>query len=256
MSVNQNRPSQLEERDQPYWGIFEAVSDGLIIHDSETQHIVEANSAAAAMHGYTVEEFIGLPLAAYIHPDSQEDFIKSTQAVRSGVVINTPAVHLRCDGSPFYVEVRRTAFIYQSHACQLSVVRDVSERVEAEQLLYQQEEVRLREQSILLDISHALASSLELKPDLILDQLHVIIKYTHAALFILEDSTLVAVALRGVQQLENATPFRIRLDGPKILARLFNKHRPIRIADVTGVNKEARFLRSLLKGDASCCWMG
>jgi PAS domain S-box-containing protein len=251
MSVNQNRPSQLEERDQPYWGIFEAVSDGLIIHDSETQHIVEANSAAAAMHGYTVEEFIGLPLAAYIHPDSQEDFIKSTQAVRSGVVINTPAVHLRCDGSPFYVEVRRTAFIYQSHACQLSVVRDVSERVEAEQLLYQQEEVRLREQSILLDISHALASSLELKPDLILDQLHVIIKYTHAALFILEDSTLVAVALRGVQQLENATPFRIRLDGPKILARLFNKHRPIRIADVTGVNKEARFLRSLLKGDAS-----
>ncbi len=94
--------------------------------------------------------------------------------------------------------------------------------------------VRRREQSILLDISHALASSLELKPDLILDQLRVIIKYTHAALFILEDSTLVAVALRGVHKLENAAPFRIRLDGPEILARLFNKHRPIRIADVSG----------------------
>ena len=256
MSVDRDRPSQLEKKDQPYWGIFEAVSDGLIIHDSETQRIVEANTAAAEMHGYTVEEFIGLPLVAYIHPDSRDDFFKSTQTVQYDQVVNFLAVHLRRDGSPFYVDVHRTAFIYQTRTCQLSVVRDVSERVEAEQLLYQQEEVRLREQSILLDISHALASSLELKPDLILDQLLVIIKYTHAALFILEDSTLVTVALRGVQQLENATPFRIRLDGPEILSRLFNKHRPIRIADVTGVNKEARFLRSFLKGDASMLLVG
>src|ERR1700690_701728 len=105
MSVDQNRPSQLEKKDQPYWGIFEAVSDGLIIHDSETQRIVEANSAAAAMHGYSVEEFIGLPLAAYIHPDSRNDFFKSTQTVQYGEVLNSRAVYLRRDGSPFYVEV-------------------------------------------------------------------------------------------------------------------------------------------------------
>jgi len=133
----------------------------------------------------------------------------------------------------------------------LSVVRDVSERVEAEQLLLQQEELRQREQSILLDISHALASSLELKPDLILDQLRVILKYTHAALFILEDSTLVALALRGVPQLEDAAPFHIRLEGTQILVRLFNKHQPIRIVDVSNADKEAKFLRSLLTGEAS-----
>jgi PAS domain S-box-containing protein len=251
MSISRNHPSLSEEKENQYWEIFEAVSDGLIIHDSTTQRIVEANSAAAVMHGYSREEFIGLPLTTYVHPDSQDDFIKSTRSVQSGEVINSSAVHLHKDGSPFYVEVRRTAFVYQSRPCQLSAVRDVSERVESEQLLFQQEEVRLREQSILLDISHALASSLELKPDFILDQLHVIINYTHASLFILEDSMLVAVSIRGVQRPENTAPFRVRLDSPEILARLFNKHRPIRIADVTGVNKEARFLRSLLKGDAS-----
>ena len=251
MDVNPNHPSLAEEKEQQYWGIFEAVIDGLIIHDSETQRIVEANSAAAAMHGYSRQEFIGLPLTAYIHPDSQGYFTESTQAIKSGGVTNSLAVHLHRDGSPFYVEVRRTAFIYQSRPCQLSVVRDVSERVEADQLLLQQEEVRQREQSILLDISHALASSLELKPDLILDQLRVIIKYTHAALFILEDSMLVAMALRGVQQLEDAAPFRIRLEGPQILAQLFNKHRPIRIADVSGAEREAKFLRSLLNGEAA-----
>jgi PAS domain S-box-containing protein len=251
MSLNQNPPPKIEDNDRPYWRIFEAVSDGLIIHDSATQRIVEANSAAAAMHGYSREEFIGLPLAAYIHPDSQGNFTDSSQVVQFGGVIDSAAVHLHRDGSAFYVEVRRTGFTYRSHSCVLSVLHDVNQRIEAERLLLQQEEVRQREQSILRDISHALASSLELKPGLILDQLRVIIKYTHAALFVLEDSTLVAVALRGVHQLDEATPFRIRLDGPEILARLFNKHRPIRIADISGANRDARFLRSFLNGEAS-----
>ncbi len=118
--------------------------------------------------------------------------------------------------------------------------------LQTEQLLLQQEEVRQREQSTLLDISHTLASTLELKPDLILDQLRVIVEYSHAALFVLENSTLVSIALRGVQQPEGAAPFRIHLDGPEILARLFNEHRPLRIADVSSAIKEARFLRSLL----------
>lgn len=251
MSINRRRPSLPEEKEQQYWGIFEAVSDGLIIHDLETQRILEANSAAAAMHGYNRDEFIGIPMGTYIHPDSLGIFNETANLVNHGGSINSPAIHLHRDGSPFPVEVRRTAFLYQSRSCLLSVVRDVSENVEAEQLLLQQEVVRLREQNILLDISRALAASLELKPDFILDQLREIIKYTHAALFILEDSTLEAVALRGVNQLEDAVPFRIRLNGPEVLARLFNKHRPIRIADVRGTDKEAQFLRSLLNGDAS-----
>jgi PAS domain S-box-containing protein len=240
-----NRPPS-EEKEWQYRSIFEAVSDGLIIQDSETQRVVEANSTAAAMHGYNRQDFIGLHVTEYIHPDSQRLFIESVQAIRSGGVFESPAIHIRRDGSPFHVEVRRTAFTYQSRPCLLSVVRDVSKRVQAEQLLEQQAVVRQRERSTLLDISHTLASTLELKPDLILDQLQAIVKYSHAALFELEDSALVAVALRGVQPLEEATPFRIKLDDPEILARLFNEHRPIRIADVSSTDEQAQFLHSLL----------
>lgn len=251
MSLKQNHISLVDNMDQQYWGIFEAVSDGLIVNDSETYQIVEANSAAAAMHGYSRKEFIGLQLKAYIHPDSLDYFTKSAQVVRSGGKVNSSAIHLHRDGSPFSVEVHRTAFIYQSRSCLLSVVREVSRQTEAEQLLFKNDEVRQREQSILLDISHALASSLELKPDFILNQLAEIIKFTHAALFILEDSMLVAAALRGIQHLENTVPFRIRMDNPEILERLFNKHRPIRIADVSGNGKEARFLRLALRSESS-----
>src|SRR5512143_744192 len=250
MSTEQKRPAQPEEKDQPYWGIFDAVSDGLIIQDLETQRVVEANSAAAAMHGYSRQEFIGLPAAQYVRPDSLRLLTESLQVVRSGGTFESPAVHVRRDGSPFYVEVRRTAFTYRSKPCVLSIVRDVSKQVRAEQLLHQQGEVRAREQSTLLDISHTLASTLELKPDLILDQLRAIIRYIRAALFVLEDSALVAVAVRGVPQAEGVPSFRIRLDGAEILARLFNQHRPILIADVWSTDDQAQFLRSLLGAQA------
>lgn len=246
----ENRPSGLAAKDQPYWGIFDAVSDGLIIQDSETLRIVEANPAAAAMHGYGREEFIGLHFKDYIHPDSQGVFTESARAVQAGGVFESPATHLRRDGSTLMVEVRRTAFTYQSRPCLLSVVRDVSKRVEADDLLVQQGEARQREQAALLDISHVLASTLELKPELILDQLGAIVQYGQAALFVLEDSSLVAVALRGVQQPVDGTPLRIRVDAPETVQQLFNEHRPIRIADLSGSSQQARFVRGLMEQGA------
>jgi two-component system nitrate/nitrite sensor histidine kinase NarX len=250
MGIEQKQPAQSEENDQPYWGVFDAVSDGLIIQDLETKRIVEANTAAAAMHGYGRQEFIGLPASAYIPRDGLQRFTESLQLVQSGSVFESPAIHVHRDGSPFYVEVRRTAFTYRSRPCILSIVRDVSKQVRAEQLLHQQAEVRAREQSTLLDISHTLASTLELKPDLILDQLRAIIRYRRAALFVLEDSALVAVAVRGVQETQGLPQFHIRLDGAETLARLFNEHRPILIADVWSTDDQAQFLRSLLGTEA------
>ena len=92
-------------------------------------------------------------------------------------------LHVRRDGSTFHAEWRGTAFTYQDRPCLLGVVRDVSRRVQAEQRLHQRVEARTREQSALLEISHVLASTLELQPGLVLEQLRGIIEYTHAGLF-------------------------------------------------------------------------
>lgn len=109
-----------------------------------------------------------------------------------------------------------------------------------------QMEAHKREQSTLLEISQTLASALELKPGLILDQLRVIIEYKHAALFVLENLTLVALAVRGSQLLEQSMPFSIQLDKSETLAALFNGHQPQRIADVQKADPAAQFLWSLL----------
>lgn len=252
MSVNQDTtPLLSEEKDGQYRKYFDTAPDGLIIFDLETGLVVEANPAAWLMHGYTREEFIGLKLTVCIHPDSQHVFNESVRVFQSDGVFDTRALHVCCDGSKFYAEWRGTAFTYQERACMLGIVRNVSQRIDLEQNLHERVETRTHEQATLLEISHTLASTLELQPGLILDQLRKIIEYSHGGLFALEGSSLVTLAMRGTSQLEESTPIRIHLNAPEILVALFNKHQPIRIADVWSDDPQAHFLRSLLEDGAA-----
>jgi PAS domain S-box-containing protein len=239
------------DKERHYRSIFEAASDGLVVYDVETGRVVEANPTAGAMHGYAPEEFIGLHTTAFIHPNSQSLLDEHVQAVLSGDVLQSLIVHVRRDGSPFYGEWSGKVFTYQGRTCLLSIVRDVSDRIQVERRLQQRVEAHAREQSTLLEISQTLASALELQPALILDQLRVIVEYTHAGLFAVEDSALVALAIRGTSRLEQSVPFRVRLDGAETLAALFNGHQPIRIADVWSADPAAQFLRSLLDDRAA-----
>jgi PAS domain S-box-containing protein len=237
--------------EETYRSIFEAASDGMIISDVKTGRVVDANPAAISMHGYAREEFIGLQLAEYIHPDSLDLFIETAGAAERGDISSGPTIHLRKDGSPFYVEVRRSAISYQGRACLLSVIRDVGQRIQTERILSAQIDAHMREQATLLAISHTLASTLELQPGLILDQLREIVEYDWAGLFSLEDRDLITLAMRGTQELEQAEPVRIHLSSPEALVALFNEHRPICIADVRRGSSQARFLRSLLEDGAA-----
>jgi PAS domain S-box-containing protein len=248
---DQNHLSQAKEMEERYQSIFEIASDGLIINDLETGLVVDVNPAACIMYGYTRDEFIGLRPVNFIHPDSSRQFTKYVRAVQSRGVYLALQVHMRRDGSQFYVELSGTVYTDHGRSALLSVVRDVSQRVHSEQLLQQRVEARTREQSTLLEISQTLASALELQPGLILDQLRMIIDYTHAGLFGLADSTLTALAVRGPQPLEQAMPFQIRLQSPEALTMLFNERRPTRIADAQSSDPPAQFLHLLLDDQAS-----
>ena len=248
MSCGPDSPLTSEEE---YRNIFEAASDGLVIYDIETDSVVDANPAACEMHGYSRQEFIGLNPAVFMLPESHILFREHARTAEPGSVFESLVIHTRRDGSRFHVEVRRSAINYRGRPCLLSVIRDVSQRIQTEKILSRQIEDRMREQATLLAISHTLASTLEFQPGLILDQLREIIEYTNGGLFVLEDSTLVSLAMRGTQQLEGSEPIRIHLNTPENLAALFNGHRPIRIADVRSDNLQAQFLHSLLDdGDA------
>lgn len=246
-----------------YRRIFDATGDGLLINDVETGLVVEANPTAVAMHGYKRLEFLGLHPSDYIHPDSLPLLAESIRAVRAGGGFTACLEHLRRDGGQFSVEAHGTRFLYQERPCLLSVIRDVSERVEAERLLRRHIKDHLREQATLLEISQTLASALELHPELILDQLRVVIEYTHAALFAVDGLDLVALAVRGPQALEAVLPLHLQLDGPEVLTTLLNKHRPTWISAVEDADPAALLLHKLLvdqaaillEGVRSCMWV-
>jgi signal transduction histidine kinase len=67
---------------------------------------------------------------------------------------------------------------------------------------------------------------------------------------------LVALAVRGPQPVEQAVPFRIRINDPETLKRLFDGNSPVRIADVSGADPAAQSLRSLLVDQAAMLLAG
>jgi two-component system nitrate/nitrite sensor histidine kinase NarX len=248
--MSQTTDSRLTS-EEDYRNIFEAASEALVIYDMEIGLVVEANPAACEMYGYIRQEFVGLNPTVFMNPESHALFRENIRTAKPGGVLESLVVHIHRDGSLFHAEVRRSVINYRGRPCLLSAIRDVSQRIQIEKTLSEQIEARRREQATLLAISHTLASTLELQPGLILDQLREIIEYTHGGLFALEDSTLVTLAMRGTPKLEQSAPIRIHLNTPENTDALFNEHRPILIADVWNDNPQAQFLRSLLdEGDA------
>ena len=237
--------------EEEYRNIFEAAGDGLVLYDIGLDCVVEANLAACEMHGYKRQEFIGMNLAVFLLPESHALLRQQVRKTESGNVFASLIVHRRRDGSLFHVEERRSMINYQGRPRLLSVMRDVSQRIQTEKILGEKVEAQMREQMTLLTISHTLASTLEFQPGLILDQLREIIEYNHCGLFALEDYTLVSLAMRGTPAFEASSPFRIHLTKPETLTALLNVHRPIRIADVWSDNPQAQFLRTLLNDGTS-----
>ncbi|HKV57179.1 MAG TPA: PAS domain S-box protein, partial [Ktedonobacteraceae bacterium] len=201
---------QLREREEQYRSIFEATSDALLIRDLEDGHVVEANPAACQMYGYSYEEFIGLDANVITHPDSLRILPEGLQTVRAGHRLQFQGLGLRKNGTPIHVEVRGTPFTYKGKPHLLGASHDITEQVQAQQLLEQRVEERTRELSTLLEVSHNVASTIDLNIllELILDQLKVVVDYAGSAITILEGEDLILVGTRGPESEEHLVQHR------------------------------------------------
>jgi PAS domain S-box-containing protein len=190
---------RLREGEEQYRSVFESTSDGLIINDPETGRVVHANPAVCRMHGYTYDEFVGLHATEFIHPDFHPACADFLTTITNGGTYQTRAIDVRKDGSTFHVDVNGSSVAYRGRPHILAVVRDVTERVEAYALLEQRVEERTRELSTLLDISHNIASTLDLEPllGLILDQLIEVVDYSQAGIWEVSEDTVRAMCYRG-----------------------------------------------------------
>ncbi len=210
---------QLRLKEEQYRSVWEATSDGLAIADLDA-NVVDVNPAWCRMHGYTREEMMKLHPVDYIHPDSLHLFADYYDKVRAGERFQTEAVDVRKDGTPFNVEVHEEPIMYNGKRHTLTILRDITERAQARELLEQRVEERTRELSTLLEVSANVASTLELKPLLsrILEQLKEVVSYSRASITVgdkpevawdkerLGEATVTSVSAWGDPDLQEPVP--------------------------------------------------
>jgi transcriptional regulator with GAF, ATPase, and Fis domain len=111
----------------------------------------------------------------------------------------------------------------------LSTTREVSTRVQAQQLLEQRVEERTRELSTLLEISRNVASIIDLKPllGLILDQLKTGVDYSGAAINTLEEEDFVIVDYRGFRPREQMLGRRLSLKPTHLIKAMILRREPV-----------------------------
>ncbi len=231
----QRAEATLTEREAQYRSVLESTSDGLLVFDLEGK-LVDLNPAAARMHGYSVEEFRSLEPSQFVHAGSLPVFEQFIETVKVGRDFHGRARDLRRDGAPFHIEVFGTGFAYGGEPHALAVVRDITEEVEAYQLLEQRVEERTRELSMLLDVSANIASTLDLPLllEMILEQLQQVVAYDGASVLILEGDELRNVAHRGPIPYEVQSQMHLSREQAGELWEALEGHEHLIIGDVQG----------------------
>ncbi|HEX2282936.1 MAG TPA: PAS domain S-box protein, partial [Thermomicrobiales bacterium] len=255
---------ELREREIQYRRIFEATSDGLVISDIDTGTVLEANPALCRMHGYEYDEFIGLHRSVFVNPESYPYLQDYVQTIREGGEYRIRAKDIRKDGSILHVEVHGAPVVFRGKPAILGVVRDVTSDVKAYELLEKRVAQRTQELSALLEISHNVASTLELSSllELILDQLTLVIDHTGASILALDGDTLAVIGHRD--RVTGGPPFRThyQLGGVSELWEGISQSEGIVISNLQGDSLEAAAFRGLVGEDVvrsdgfprSCLW--
>ncbi len=104
--------------------LFEQANDAIFI-ENETGHIIDANPRACELLGYTHDELLQLNIGDFQDPDATDR--------ADGHIFES--VHVRKDGTRVPVEISRTRLSGLEQSLVLSIVRDISERKQAEATL-------------------------------------------------------------------------------------------------------------------------
>ena len=131
---------RVAESEEKYRLLFEQAADAIMIFEAEGERqgqITAANTVAASMHGYTIEEMLTKNIADLNSPESRAGVTERMNRVRESGVIRSDATHIRKDGTQFPVEITGALFVIGTTKDVLAIDRDISERKAAENALHQ-----------------------------------------------------------------------------------------------------------------------
>ncbi|WP_319580125.1 PAS domain S-box protein [uncultured Methanospirillum sp.] len=137
----------LAESHEKYQVLFELGSEAIFLIDNATGELLEANSEASELYGYTREELLSMcntDLSA-----EPEDTRRVTVETPIGSIVIPLRFHKRKNGEVFPVEVTGRFFTWKGRPVHVAAIRDISGRKRSEDALIRAN----RQLSLLTDIT-------------------------------------------------------------------------------------------------------
>jgi PAS domain S-box-containing protein len=134
---------KLGESEKRYRMLFESAGDAIFVIEAEPPNrgrLIAANRAAADMHGYSVDELIGMNISDMDTPDEARLVSDRIGRMLKGEWLKDELTHKRKDGSIFPVEISAGLLELDGHRYILAFDRDITERKKAEEALRLSEE--------------------------------------------------------------------------------------------------------------------
>ena len=125
----------LRRSEERYRAVVEQAGEGIFLFDPETKHILEANPAFQKMFGYEAEELKGVTLYDLVPQDNEGVDRNVERALERGYLLVGERLYRRKDGFRIDVEVSGSVISHGGKEVICSVVRDITERKRAEEVL-------------------------------------------------------------------------------------------------------------------------
>jgi len=123
---------ELEDSETKHRALIETATDGIAIIQDNTFKF--ANPAMEQLSGYSAAEMLGLPFLSTIAPEEQERVTEIYQKRMIGEDVPTiyETIGVDKDGKRIPVEINVSVFSYEGSPAELVLIRDITERKEAE----------------------------------------------------------------------------------------------------------------------------
>ncbi|NUM48101.1 MAG: diguanylate cyclase, partial [Anaerolineales bacterium] len=133
----------LHESEERYRQLFEAESDAIFLIDNQSGKILEANSAAVSLYGFSRQTLLTMKNSDLSAEPEATQRVTQITPPNPENIINIPLRwHKKQDGTVFPVEITGRFFQWQGREVHIAAIRDITFRHEAEaRILAQQKQL-------------------------------------------------------------------------------------------------------------------
>lgn len=130
ITAQEKTKKDLRDSEERYRGLFETVSDAIIVFDGESRLFVDVNDAALNLYGYTHEKLFSLSRDALSADSEMDDHVNGDD---KNIIPISNQFHKKSNRSIFPVEISRCSFSRGNRVLVCELVRDISGRLSRDQ---------------------------------------------------------------------------------------------------------------------------